>query len=220
MAPRRLPKLSLMRIFAVVVIVPTAMVFTVLVTMIKSSHEYKVTEEVQLEVSHDGRALGVLTLGLFGEAVPLTVNNFVTLATSGYKGYSYKGSIFHRVIKKFMVQGGDVISGNGQGSVSIYGPSFMDERLDIKHAAPGFLSMANRGKDTNGCQFFVTTIATPWLDGHHVVFGKLVEGMSVLYHMESVATDYNNRPLQDLIITSSSRRLVKTPYYITDQPYK
>ncbi|KAK8402440.1 hypothetical protein O3P69_000687 [Scylla paramamosain] len=161
-----------------------------------------------------------MVFGLFGEAAPRTVRNFVTFATKGYKGKKYEGSKFHRVIKKFMIQGGDVVSGDGQGSISIYGETFADETLDIKHSRPGMLSMANRGPNTNGCQFFITTVATSWLDGHHVAFGKLVKGEEVLREIESVATDWQDRPLKDIVIYKSGRRPFVEAYYISDDPYK
>ncbi|XP_042231369.1 peptidyl-prolyl cis-trans isomerase B-like isoform X2 [Homarus americanus] len=138
-----LPKFTIVRMFFVVIIIPTAMVFVTIATMHHDPREYKVTEEVYLEIEMDGKPLGKMVFALFGEDVPLTVNNFVTFATRGFNDYSYKGSAFHRVIKQFMIQGGDVVSGDGKGSISIYGHSFPDERLDIKHATPGFISMAN-----------------------------------------------------------------------------
>ncbi|XP_071522290.1 uncharacterized protein [Panulirus ornatus] len=215
----RLPKFSILRMFCFVILLPTTMVFITIATMHHDSREFKVTHEVYFDVESEGQALGRMVMGLFGEAAPLTVENFMTFATKGHKGYKYKGTTFHRVIKKFMIQGGDVVSGDGMGTVSIYGPTFPDETLHIKHSRPGFLSMANQGKDTNGCQFFITTIATPWLDGHHVVFGKIVKGESVLHKIEYLPTDWNDRPLKHVIIAKCGGKVVNNPYYITDDPY-
>nr|XP_045610512.1 peptidyl-prolyl cis-trans isomerase B-like isoform X2 [Procambarus clarkii] len=217
----RLPNVSLLKVFMIVISIPITVVslYVVGTHLMKESREFKVTEEVYFEVSQDGRRLGEMVFGLFGEVVPRTVANFVAFATKGYKGYSYRGSVFHRVIKNFMVQGGDVVSGDGKGSISIYGTTFPDENFIVKHGAPGFLSMSNKGKDSNGCQFFITTISTPWLNTQHVVFGKLVEGEPVLEEVQSVATDWNDRPLRDVVITNSGRRVVKEPYLITDDPF-
>ncbi|KAK3862657.1 hypothetical protein Pcinc_031501 [Petrolisthes cinctipes] len=186
---------------------------------IQQTREFKVTHEAYLDIEIDGEPMGKIVVGLFGDAVPKTVANFLRFAARGYKGHHYKGSPFHRIIKKFMIQAGDVLTGDGKGSISIYGPSFPDENFEIKHSGPGFLSMANRGKDTNGCQFFITTIATPWLDGHHVVFGKVVKGQAVLHKIEYTATDWNDRPLKEIIIAKSGRQPLDEPYYISDDPY-
>lgn len=145
---------------------------------------------VFFDMAIGGKPAGRVTFELFKDKVPKTAENFRALCT-GEKGVGrsgkplhYKGSVLHRIIPQFMCQGGDITHGSGRGGESIYGVRFPDENFYYKHTTPGLLSMANAGPDTNGSQFFITTVPCPWLDGKHTVFGKIVEGFNVIQQVE------------------------------------
>lgn len=140
--------------------------------------------------------MGTIELELFADKTPKTVENFVGLANKGY----YNGVIFHRVIDNFMIQGGDP-TGTGRGGQSLWGGKFEDEFVpELKHDSEGILSMANAGPNTNGSQFFITLVPTPWLDGRHTVFGKVIKGMDVVKAIGKVPRNQQDRPLKDVVM--------------------
>ncbi|KAI9203144.1 cyclophilin-like domain-containing protein [Polychytrium aggregatum] len=160
---------------------------------------------VFFDITIGGQPAGRLKMELFNDVVPKTCENFRQLCTGEYKRngvpQGYKGCQFHRVIKDFMIQGGDFIKGDGTGAMSIYGERFEDESFQLKHSGPGLLSMANSGPNSNGCQFFITCTKCDFLDSKHVVFGRLVDGLLTLRKIENVPTGPNNRPKLPVIIS-------------------
>ena len=167
------------------------------------------SEYVELVIAREENSnkhiLGKVLIRLHTDRVPNTCENFRQLIA----GRRYNKCPFHRVIQGFMIQGGDITKGDGTGGDSIFGPTFPDENLEFAHERPGLLSMANAGPDTNNSQFFITTVATPHLDGKHVVFGEVIEGMEFVYSVEREMTDGNDRPLRHCYIDTA--RVIEKP---------
>jgi peptidylprolyl isomerase len=176
----------------------------------KEKDPKEVTRKCFFDINIDGKPSGKIVIGMFGNAAPKTVDNFMEIcigkkSEKNPKGLTYKGNKFHRIIPKFMLQGGDITQGNGMGGESIYGRTFPDENFILKHEGPGYLSMANAGPNTNGSQFFITTVTTPWLDGRHVVFGQVLEGMDVVSTIEKLGSQ-SGTPQKVVTIAASGEK--------------
>ncbi|XP_009108691.1 peptidyl-prolyl cis-trans isomerase CYP21-1 [Brassica rapa] len=173
------------------------------------TEDCEVTHRVFLDIDIEGQRLGRIVIGLYGNVVPKTVENFRALCT-GEKGQAssgkplhYKGTQFHRIVSGFVVQGGDIIHGDGKGSESTYGGTFPDENFKVKHSHAGVVAMGNTGPDSNGSQFFITTIKATWLEGEHVVFGKVIQGMDNVFAIEGGAGTYSGKPRKKVVIADS-----------------
>ncbi|CAR26650.1 hypothetical protein ZYGR_0H04690 [Zygosaccharomyces rouxii] len=167
-------------------------------TRLFSSTRSQLGSKVFFDPAVNGQKVGRIEFELYDDIVPKTATNFKALCTHE-KGFGYKGVPFHRIIPQFMLQGGDTDLAGGFGGKSIYGAKFADENFSIKHTKPGLLSMANAGPNTNGSQFFITTVPCPWLDGRHVVFGEVTKGMDVVKQLESLGT-MSGRPKAQIVI--------------------
>lgn len=163
------------------------LVIAVLLSATIISAEPTVTSKVYMDISISSQRVGRITIGLFGEEVPMTVENFRQLIT-GEPGFGYKNTIFHYAHPVYYIQGGDVTKAKGRGGHSIYGVTFPDENFNVKHFT-GAVAMANRGKDTNNSQFYITADKTPWLDNQNVVFGKVLSGMDIVNLIQGVETN-------------------------------
>lgn len=165
----------------------------------QKKHKKEKDDLVFLEIGTNGKKLGKIIIKLYSKIVPLTCKNFRTLCSNNV----YKGSTFHRIIKNFMIQGGDFTNGDGTGGKSIFGKTFNDENFKLKHDKPYLLSMANKGKNTNSSQFFILTGPAKHLDGMHVVFAKVVSGHEIIDSLNNVKVDNDDKPIYDIVVVSS-----------------
>jgi len=221
---------TIYKLFIGVILIPTFIGFCTLGLVQHKGTRYMATHEVDVGISIGGEPSGTITIALFGRDVPRTVRNFIGLATTGVdhegKTLKYEGTTIHKIVRAYVLQGGDVFKGSdnpdglpGNGAISIYGPTFKDENFLINHAFPGTVSMANAGPDTNACQFFLTLRATTFLDGKHVVFGKVIDNLELLHKIEKLEMDKDGKPILDVVMFKFAVRPLQSPYYISDDPY-
>lgn len=173
------------------------------VELIKPANYEDINSQPYFDINIGDTYIGKIVFQLFDEDVPKTCKNFRYLCSTGILNKnkpSYQDTLFHRIIKDFMIQGGDITRGDGTGGYSVYGEQFDDENFNLTHNQPGMLSMANSGPNTNNSQFFITLKKTPWLDNKHVVFGIIISGFDVIKKIESYETDEKDKPLEDIII--------------------
>ena len=178
---------------------------------------YTVTRKVYFDVTVDGNFIGRIVFGVFEKTAPITVRNFLTLS-AGTLGYGYQGSTFHRVVDRFMIQGGDFMNHDGTGFKSIYGGNFADETFVIRHTEAYLLGMANAGPDTNGSQFYISTVpGTHWLDGKHCIFGKVLEGQDITHIIEKQPTNAQEHVTTNVVISRCGVIDVPVPFDVTIQ---
>ncbi|XP_035666996.1 peptidyl-prolyl cis-trans isomerase B-like [Branchiostoma floridae] len=177
-----------------------------------------VTKKAWMDIEIDDEPVGRIVIGLFGDIVPATVMNFAALMKGTWKGdssFSYKGSIFHRVVKDHVIQGGDITNWDGTGGKSIYGEVFPDENFLLSHKGTGWVSMANHGPDTNQSQFFITLQTARFLDKRYVVFGKVLQGLSVVKKIAETEVDAWDRPKKLVRVLNCGVEIV-SPYGYRD----
>ncbi|CEP01227.1 Peptidyl-prolyl cis-trans isomerase [Plasmodiophora brassicae] len=175
---------------------------------LRSRYENLTSEEnpvVFFDITIGSHEAGRIVMELYANQVPRTCENFRQFCTGEFKRtgvpQGYKGCPFHRIIKDFMIQGGDFVAGDGSGCTSIYGDKFADESFGGRHDSPFLLSMANSGPNSNGCQFFILTQPSPWLDNKHVVFGKVIDGFLTVRKIENVPTGKSNQPTVPVVVS-------------------
>ncbi|XP_078601788.1 peptidyl-prolyl cis-trans isomerase B-like isoform X1 [Branchiostoma floridae x Branchiostoma japonicum] len=183
-------------------------------------HPLLVTKEAWFDIEIDDEPVGRIVIALFGETVPITVENFHKLAQGNVRNdptFGYNGTYFHRVVQDFIIQGGDISSYDGTGGRSIYGDTFIDENFRLGHAGPGWVSMANSGPDSNNSQFFILLTKSRFLDKKHVVFGKVVKGMDIARNIGEMRSSSNGLPYKLVRVANSSSDAVTQPY-VLDAP--